>query len=190
MRPRAATKLLIFLIILLALELGYLAFLSFFQPPVRTTAQAYGLKIKVDNKAYRKLQDKIIKAKGGLYHPGKRQRVFPARVELALTNKPQPYGRIVDPRRREVLKSFNVSYNDLPQKLVVTMQVNKRLLFDEQGRLKPNAGSLLSHYFAEILYYLVQEEGDFYTGDGYQQYLRFSEENEQVINSLFKLSTQ
>ena len=172
--------------------LAVLAAYGFFARPqegqVSLTSQAYGLKLSLDPKAYRSLYQKSVGAAGGVFHPAKRERFRPQTIEFYLTSTPQPYGRIIDPRSREVLKSFDVLYQELPLKLTVKMYIHRRLLFDRQGKLKPTAGKLVGNYLAEILYFLSQERRDFYTGPGYRQFLRFADENREIINSLVKLT--
>lgn len=153
-------------------------------------SQAHGLHVKVDKSTYGKVYDDVIRLRGGVYHPANNSRFIPREINFTLTDKPQSYGRIIDPKTREVLKSFFVSYEHAPERVDVILHISRALLFDSSGRLKPNASKVIANSITEILFFLASGRPDFHISPEYQRFVQYTDKHQEYISSLIKLSTQ
>ncbi len=177
-------KIVAFLVFVVVVEAIYLWYSG--QVFVSIKDDAYGFRVSVNKKAWKAIYRDLIGRGKGVYFPGKGIYFKPRTIKFTIVDKPQIYGRMIDPQSRKVLKSFYVSYGGYPDEVRVKMHINRKLLY-EDGRLRRNANKVIANFITEILFYLSYEDKEFYTTEQYKRFLNYTEKKSRIINSLVHL---
>ena len=181
---RGIIKIIAFLVFVVVIEAVYLWYSG--RVFVSIKDGAYGFRVSVNKKAWKAIHQDLISRGKGVYLPGRGIYFKPRTIKFTIVDKPQIYGRMIDPQSKEVLKSFYVSYRGYPDEVSVKMHINRKLLY-EDGRLRKNADKVIANFITEILFYLSSEDKEFYTTEQYKRFLDYTEKKIRIINSLVHL---
>jgi len=181
---RGIVKIIAFLLFAVVIEAVYLWYSG--QVFVSIKDDAYGFKVSVNRKAWKAIYQDLIGRGKGVYFPGREIYFKPRKIKFTIVDKPQIYGRMIDPQSKEVLKSFHVSYRGYPDDVSVKMHINRKLLYKD-GKLRKNADKVIANFITEILFYLSSEDKEFYTIEQYKRFLDYTEKKSSIINSLVHL---
>ena len=181
---RGIVKIIAFLLFVVVIEAVYLWYSG--RVFVSIKDDAYGFKVSVNKKAWKAVYQDLIGRGKGVYFPGRGIYFKTRTIKFTIVDKPQIYGRMIDPQSKEVLKSFYVSYRGYPDEVIVKMHINRKLLYKD-GRLRKNTNDVIANFITEILFYLVSEDKEFYTTEQYKRFLDYTEKKSRIINSLVHL---